>query len=211
MNELRTPTDIARERWDRMAVDYDRSIAFFERILFGGGREWACSQATGEVVEIAVGTGRNLAFYPDGLPLAGLDLSPQMLRLATERAHKLRRDISLQVGDAQRLPFADASFDTAVCTLALCSIPNDSAAVREVFRVLRPGGQFVLIEHVGSPNPFVRAAQWVADQFTVRLEGDHLLREPLVHLRGAGFEVESLERLKLGIVERVVARKPARD
>ena len=161
------------------------------------------------MLEIAVGTGRNLPIYPVGTAVTAIELSPEMLKIARERAREAGVAADLSDGDAQRLDFPDGSFDTVVCTLALCSIPDDSAAVGEAFHVLRPGGRFLLLEHVGSPNPVVRAVQWLLEQITMRLEGDNLTREPLRHLRKAGFEIETLERLKLGIVERVVARKPA--
>ena len=105
-------------------------------------------------------------------------------------------------------PFPDESFDTVVCTLSLCSIPNVRKAVHEVRRVLRAGGHFLFLEHVRSPVLAVRAVQRVWDVFSVRLEGDHMLREPLDYLRAEGFDVLKLERSKLGIVERGVARKP---
>jgi SAM-dependent methyltransferase len=192
-----------------MAAGYDRSIAVFERFLFGGGREWVCSRATGTTLEIAIGTGLNLPLYPRDVRLVGIELSPEMLKLARERAVALSRQVDLYEGDAERLPYPDAAFDSVVITLALCSIPDDAAAVREAHRVLRPGGRLLLLEHVASPKRWVWGGQWLLDHLTVRLEGDHLIREPVVHLRSAGFEIEELERLKLGIVERVAARKPA--
>jgi SAM-dependent methyltransferase len=192
-----------------MAAGYDRSIAVFERFLFGGGREWVCSRATGTTLEIAIGTGLNLPLYPRDVRLVGIELSPEMLKLARERAVELSRQVDLYEGDAERLPYPDAAFDSVVITLALCSIPDDAAAVREAHRVLRPGGRLLLLEHVASPKRWVWGGQWLLDHLTVRLEGDHLIREPVVHLRSAGFEIEELERLKLGIVERVAARKPA--
>ena len=200
---------MTRRRWDKMAAGYDRSIAVFERFLFGGGREWVCSRATGTTLEIAIGTGLNLPLYPRDVRLVGIELSPEMLKLARERAVELSRQVDLYEGDAERLPYPDAAFDSVVITLALCSIPDDAAAVREAHRVLRPGGRLLLLEHVASPKRWVWGGQWLLDHLTVRLEGDHLIREPVVHLRSAGFEIEELERLKLGIVERVAARKPA--
>jgi ubiquinone/menaquinone biosynthesis C-methylase UbiE len=114
----------------------------------------------------------------------------------------------LRLGDAEALDFPDASFDTVVCTFALCTIPDDRQAVAQARRVLKPGGRFVAIEHVGSPVGVVRAVERMLEPLTVRFEGDHLTREPLDHLLAEGFRIEQLSRSKWGIVERVLAVKP---
>lgn len=201
-------TERTRRIYERTAPRYDRQISFFERVLFGEGRRWVCSRAQGETLEIAFGTGRNLPFYPAGVTLTGIELSPAMTAIARARQAELGRAAHLMVGDAQELGFPDSSFDTAVSTLTLCTIPDPGRAVAEVFRVLRPGGRFVLLEHVRSPSTPVRLGQRLLEPLANRLEADHLLREPLEYLADAGFEVEELERLKWGIVERTVARKP---
>lgn len=195
--------------FDRVARVYDKRISFFERRLFEGGREWVCSRARGKTLEIAVGTGRNLGLYGAGVELTGIELSEEMLALARERAAKLGVAADLRRGDAQSLEFDDATFDTVTCTISLCSIPDDAAALREVRRVLRPGGRFVAMEHVRSPSLPVRAVQRMIDPLTVRFEGDHVAREPLDHLGREGFRLDELERLKWGVVERVSATKPS--
>ncbi len=197
-----------RRLWERVAPRYDRGMESVERLLLAGGRQWVCGQAKGDVLEVAVGTGRNLPFYPAGVRLTAIDLSPGMLELARRRAAALGLRADLREGDAQRLDFPDASFDTVVFTLALCSIPDDGRAVAEARRVLRPGGRLLLLEHVRSPRWFVHAAQRALNLLTVPLQGDHLVREPLEHLRREGFEVQRLERLKLGIVLRLAAQRP---
>lgn len=202
-------TERVRRLYDAAAGRYDRSIALFERLLFGGGREWVCSRASGEVLEIALGTGRNLSFYPEDVRLTGIELSPEMLEIARRRARELEREADLRSGDAQDLPFRDASFDTVVCTLGLCTIPDDRRAVTEAARVLRPGGYLLLLEHVRSPVLPVRALQILLNPLTMLLERDHLLRDPLRYVEAAGLTVERLERSKWGIVERLAARKPA--
>jgi ubiquinone/menaquinone biosynthesis C-methylase UbiE len=207
----RGPTEAVRGHYDKTASRYDRQIKFFERILFGDGRQWVCSQAEGDVLEIAAGTGRNLRYYPPRVRLTAIELSPEMLELARGAAAAAGRDADLRVGDAQALEFPDESFDTVVCTLSLCTIPDDRAAVTEAKRVLRPGGRFLLLEHVRSPVRAIRIGQRLLEPLMLRFEHDHLLREPLEHLRAEGFEVERLERSKLGIVERVAARKPRVD
>jgi ubiquinone/menaquinone biosynthesis C-methylase UbiE len=208
MRESEADTDLVREHYDKSAPRYNRQIAFFERILFGDGRHWVCSQSEGDVLEIAVGTGRNLRYYPDGVRLTGIELSPQMLELARREAAAVGRSADLRVGDAEALEFENESFDTVTCTLSLCTIPDDRGAVGEMWRVLRPGGRLLLMEHVRSPMRAVRIGQRALEPLMLRFEHDHLLREPLDHVRAAGFSVELLERSKAGIVERLAARKP---
>jgi len=196
-----------RRHYDRRAESYDRLIGLVEKAFFGDGRGWVCSRASGEILEIAVGTGRNLPFYPKDARLTGIELSPKMLAIARQRARELDIEADLRAGDAQNLPFPDASFDTVVATLALCTIPDDGRAVAEAARILRPGGRLLLLEHVRSPLLPVRLLQGILNPLSVLLEHDHLLREPLHHIEDAGLLVERLERLRWGIVERLVARK----
>ena len=199
----------ARQRrvWDKAAPSYDRQIAFFERIWFGGGREWLGERAHGRVLEIAVGTGRSLEHYPPGVSLSGIELSPAMLVRARDHAAVLGLDADLREGDAAALPFGDESFDTVVCSLALCSIPEPRRAIAEMHRVLAPGGQLLLLDHVRSTNPFLLAGQWLAEQVTGRLSGEYFTRRQLPLVEAAGFTVAEWERLKAGTIERVRAVK----
>jgi ubiquinone/menaquinone biosynthesis C-methylase UbiE len=202
-------TERVRGIMDKQAPTYDRSMARFDRIVFAGNREWVCSKAAGDVLEIAAGTARNLEYYPEDVRLTGVELSPEMAELGRQRAEKHGRQIDLQVGDAQALDFPDESFDTVVCTFGLCTIPDHRAAVREAKRVLRPGGRILLAEHVRSPNIVIRTIQRLINPLTLRFGGDNFLREPLEPLADEGFEVEEVRRLKAGFVELTAARKPA--
>jgi len=166
-------TERVRRVYEREASNYDRNVKLPERLLFAGGREWVCARAEGEVLEIAVGTGLNLPHYPDGVRLTGIEFVPAMLDIARRRAVELGRPVELGLGDAQALEFEDATFDTVVCTLSLCTIPNDRAAVAEVRRVLRPGGRFVLLEHVRSPVRAVRGVQRLLASAFVRFRAGH--------------------------------------
>lgn len=196
-----------RHRWDRYSCRYDRDIALLERLQFAGGREWVCDQATGDVLEVAVGTGRNFVHYPAGVRLTGIDLSPAMVEIARTRARERELDVDLREGDAQALPFADASFDTVVCTLGLCGVPDERKAIAEMHRVLRPTGAVLLLDHVGSHHAVVRFGQRLLERLTVAMIGDYQTRRPLPLLERAGFEVTRSERRKLGTVERVAAIK----
>jgi ubiquinone/menaquinone biosynthesis C-methylase UbiE len=201
-------TERLKRVWEREAPAYDRRMSFFERVLFGDGREWVCSRASGEVLEVAVGTGRNFPFYPEGVRLTAIDLSPAMLEIARKKTDELGLDADLREGNAQELPFADASFDTVVCTLSLCNISDDLRAIAEMKRVLRPGGRLLLLDHVRASSKVWLAVQRVLEPLSWRFSCDHLLRRPLEHVLAEGFEVEQRERYKAGIVERLSARKP---
>ena len=201
--------DRTRKYWDQFAAHYDRRIEHTERMLFPGGREWACAQATGDVLEIAVGTGRNLPYYRGVRSLTGIDLSPGMLAKARDRARTLGLDADLRAGNAEALEFGDATFDTVVCTISLCNIPDDRAAIREMYRVLKPGGRLVLLDHVASDRVWLRAGQWLLEQVTIRTNGDYQTRRPLPLVEAQGFVVSHSQRSRLGWVERLVAVKPA--
>lgn len=165
-------TERIRALYEKEAPKFDRSMGRWDRTLFAGNREWVCAQASGEVLEIAIGTARNLPFYPADVQLTGVELSPAMIEVARKKAEELGREIDLRLGDAEALEFANASFDTVICTYSLCTIPDDQAAVREAKRVLRPGGKFVLAEHVRSPMGIVMGVE--AD----RAVGGALRRRP---------------------------------
>jgi ubiquinone/menaquinone biosynthesis C-methylase UbiE len=207
-SRLPDETERVREIWERFAPRYDRQIRFFERLLFEGGREWVCGRARGDVLELGIGTGRNIPFYPGEVRLTGIDLSPATLEVARRRTEKVGRGADLRVGDAQSLDFEDGAFDTVVSTLTMCSVPDHHRALSEAARLLRPGGRLVMLEHVRSPVVAVRWGQRLLNPLSVRFVADHLLREPLDAIKGLGLEVVKLERLRWGIVERMLAVKP---
>jgi ubiquinone/menaquinone biosynthesis C-methylase UbiE len=197
--------------WEKSAPGYDKQIAFFERIWFGGGREWLGARAQGRVLEIAIGTGLNLPHYPAEATITGIELSPAMLAIARKRAADLGRDVDLHTGDAQVLPFPDAAFDTVVCALSLCTIPAPAIAIGEMRRVLVPGGRLLLLDHIASTWPPIRALQWLLERVTIRAAGEHFTRRQRPLVEAAGFEIVEVERLKAGSIERILARKPDTD
>jgi ubiquinone/menaquinone biosynthesis C-methylase UbiE len=188
---------------------YDKQIAFFERVQFTGGREWLAERARGRVLEVAVGTGRSLPFYGDDITLTGVELSSEMLAIARDRAAELSISADLRQGDAAHLPVDDASFDTVVCALSLCTIPDPARALAEMKRALVPGGRLLLLDHIGSSWPPVYALQWLAERLTIRLAGEHFTRRQLPLVKAAGFNIVETERLKVGTVERIHATTPA--
>jgi len=203
-----TPTARQRRVWDKSAPTYDKQIAFFERTWFGGGRHWLGERAHGRILEVAIGTGRNLPHYPADTTITGIELRPAMLAITRQRAADLDRNVDLHEGDAEHLPFDDASFDTVVCALSLCTIPDPNTAIGEMQRVLVPGGRLLLLDHIASTWPPISLAQWLLERLTIRTAGEHFTRRQLPLVKAAGFEIVTVERLKAGTIERIHARKP---
>ena len=151
--------------------------------------------ALGKVLEIGIGTGRNLSFYDRSRvrSLHGLDPAAQMHRKARRRARMAGLDVELLTLSAERIPAPDASFDTVVCTFTLCTIPDPLAALAQMRRVLKPTGQLLVCEHGRAPEP--RLARW-QDRLTPWWKplagGCHLNRDVAAMLRDGGFRATEL-------------------
>jgi ubiquinone/menaquinone biosynthesis C-methylase UbiE len=196
---------------ERVRRIYDRRTANGPASRGNANMRWLCCQAQGETLEVGIGRGRTLEFYPHGLPLTAIDLSEVALQVTRRRAAELGIHATLRQGDAAALPYPEDHFDTVVFCFVLCTIPDDRRAIAEAVRVLRPGGRLLLVEHVRSPNRLVRWLERALDPITVRRQADHLLREPHDHVQAEGLEIETLERSWFGIVERLAACKPEAD
>jgi ubiquinone/menaquinone biosynthesis C-methylase UbiE len=200
--------EVKRRLYAKEAPKYDRQADFAERWLFGiDHRGWACSKASGDTLEVAIGTGLNLPHYPPEVRLTGIDLSPDMLAVAEKRAKDMGLAIRLTEGDADLLPFADRSFDTVVCTYALCSVRDDARAISEMHRVLRPGGRMILVDHIRSSVPPIFWLQWLYEFIPRRTKGEYSTRRPSVNVKPGDFRMEARDRLRAGIIERLVAVK----
>ena len=179
----------------------------YDRLLLGDRRASICGRARGRTLELAIGTGLNLPWYRPDVELVGIDLSASMLTIAAARARELGLDVELKLGDAQDLDLPDGSFDTVVATLLLSTIPDPRRACAEAWRVLKPGGQLLLLDHVRSPMAPVRWIQWLFDPLASRLFHVHLQRDPLDYLHALGFRIERCVRARGGLVEEVLATK----
>jgi ubiquinone/menaquinone biosynthesis C-methylase UbiE len=200
--------DRKRRLYAKEARTYDREADFSERWFFGTEhRGWACSKATGDTLEVAIGTGLNLPHVPRNVRLTAVDLSPDMIALAVTRARDMGRTIRLTEGDAEHLPFADGSFDTVLCTYALCSVRDDARAISEMHRVLRPGGRLILVDHIRSSVPPIFWLQWMYEFIPRRTKGEYLTRRPSAHVMAGDFRLQARDRLRAGIIERLVAVK----
>ena len=199
-----TPVSDVGRRYDRIARFYDAFEAPMD--LLGGRRRRArtITGASGRTLEVGVGTGRNIDLYRPEVDLAGIDIAPQMLARAERRAHKLRRPVHLEVADVEDLPFPDARFDTVTATCVFCSVPDPVAGLREVARVIRPGGQVLLLEHVRPRNSVLG---WVFDRLSPlaqRLVGPAINRRTETNVQAAGLDIIDVDRQ--GIWRQIRAR-----
>jgi ubiquinone/menaquinone biosynthesis C-methylase UbiE len=199
--------DRFRTYWDGMAPSYDARIAWVERRFLATSRRWIAERVEGEVLEIAVGTGAMLPYYPSGTRLTGFEWSRPMLDVARRRADALGLAMDLRDGDAMALPADDASYDTVVSTFAMCCVPDHRVALAEAARVLRPGGRLLLADHVVSTSAPLRFAQRLLDRITVPGQNEHWTRRPHDHLGAVGFEVVESVRRTYGAIEQVHARR----
>jgi ubiquinone/menaquinone biosynthesis C-methylase UbiE len=178
------------------AAIYDHMLGKTERAGLGEHRRALLAGAKGDVLEIGGGTGANLEYYGDGVgTLTIVEPEKPMLRRLQSHIEQTRPQAKALRAPAEDLPFNDASFDMVVATLVLCTVDDVPRALRELHRVLRPGGKLLFIEHVRSDDPALAKKQDRMLPINVRVgHGCHPNRRTLDSIRDAGFEISSLER-----------------
>lgn len=198
-----------RRVYDERAATYDRSLGIVERVMLGPFRRAFGEELQGETLEVAVGSGLNLPSYTLKVTrAAGVDISTEMLERARERAMSLGLSIDLTRADAEALPFPDQSFDTVAISLALCTIPDPTAALKEMARVCRRDGRIVLLEHVRSTAAPLATLQRLLSPLNERAVGCHLDRATFQLVRSLRFEIVQARSRLWESVQLVVARPP---
>ncbi|MGW0476304.1 class I SAM-dependent methyltransferase [Streptomyces coeruleorubidus] len=160
-------------------------------------RKRLLSGLSGEVIEIGAGNGLNLPHYPGKVTrLLALEPEPRLRAAAERRARTVTVPVEVVDGRAEQLPAEDASFDAAVVCLTLCSVADPHAALGELYRVLRPGGQLRFFEHVRADSPAMRRVQRVVDAtvWPLLMGGCHTGRDTQSAITAAGFTLTTVDR-----------------
>jgi ubiquinone/menaquinone biosynthesis C-methylase UbiE len=158
------------------------------------------------VLEVGVGTGRNLPHYPLESRAVAVDLSPGMLRRAVKRAGRAGRQVDFVLADAQHLPFRDGAFDTVAATCLFCSVPDPVQGLRELRRVSRREGSTLLLEHVRARNPLLgKVMDWL-NPLSVRFQGVNINRDTVNNVKLAGFAIEREDSFMMSIVKMLRVR-----
>jgi ubiquinone/menaquinone biosynthesis C-methylase UbiE len=197
----------AATKYNRIAPIYELLELPLELSYFRKWRKDALLGLSGKVLEVGIGTGRNLDYYPKDCSVIGIDNSKGMLENAREKA-KGMMNITFLLMDAENLGFPDNTFDYVVMTFVLCTISNTLKALKEIRRVLKPSGELIALEHMHSSNPFNARLEDLINPFMIFLLGDHLTRHTVKDIEDAGFTIQEVKNLAFKDVFRKIRAKP---
>lgn len=201
-----TAQEIAR-KYDHFARWYDAVEGVPDLLGVRMLRRKLLARASGKILEVAAGTGKNFRFYPPASDLTAVDFSAAMLDRARRRAGRLGLKAKLFLADAEALPFPGRSFDTVVSTLTTCTFPDPLAALAEMGRVCRPDGCILLLDHGRSDRAWLARWQDRRDEPHAKQFGCHWNRDSLQLARQAGLKIIEAHRTFFGIFH-VIEAKP---
>ncbi len=193
---------------------WDFSATFYDLLAWGPERRWAprkrelFARMQGRVLFVAVGTGQDIRFFPQGRDITGIDISPRMLAKAKARAARYHGTLELRVMDIHALEFPEHSFDQVVTSCTFCSVPDPVAGLAALRRVLKPGGGLLMFEHTGSRVfPF----NLMLDVMTLLWKpiGPEMNRDTVGNVKQAGFQIREVNNIYLDVVKTVIAAAPA--
>jgi ubiquinone/menaquinone biosynthesis C-methylase UbiE len=205
---MTTDKNLTRNRYDRIAFLYDLMDAPLEHLRFASWRPMIRDRIKGgRALEVGVGTGKNMEYYPDGIEITAFDLSPRMLKRAQKRAGRLGLNVSLLEMDTQSLAFPDNFFDTVFATFVFCSVPDPVQGFRELHRVCKPRGKLLLLEHVRPGNELFGKLFDAFNPLFVRMMGANINRRTSENIKKAGWYIQKEQHLSSDVVRLIEAGK----
>jgi ubiquinone/menaquinone biosynthesis C-methylase UbiE len=209
-DEQGTARAVTKRKWDLASRSFDL-LAFADERRLGPHKRRLFTKIRGATMMVAAGTGNDFRFFPPGHHIDAIDISPKMLERAAKKAAAYPGTIELREMDVCELAFADASFDTIVTVCTFCSVPRPVVGLRELHRVLRPGGQLLMFEHVRSKIGPLGIYLDLVTPWTRRYYGPDLNRDTVGNVERAGFGIRREENVYLDIIKIIEATKePAR-
>ena len=188
----------SKDKYNRLAKFYDLHSKIAERIWFKRWRKRFIPPLKGRILEVGIGTGKNLDFYGKGAKVIGIDFSEKMLQIAKEKLVKSgKKNILLKQMDAENLKFKDNSFDYVVTTCVFCSVPDPIKGLKEIRRVLKPTGRLIMIEHVLSKNPIIALIEHINNPLTKFFMGVNINRNTRQNIIQAGMKIAEDRNLAL--------------
>jgi ubiquinone/menaquinone biosynthesis C-methylase UbiE len=182
---------------------------FIEKNLFSKWRKLLWDQVRGKnILEIGVGTGKNIPYYPSDIKISAIDLSENMLEKAIRQADDLSRKVDFQQMDVESLTFSDNFFDTALATFVFCSVPDPVNGLKELGRVVKPGGDIWLLEHVRVNRPIIGTLMDLFNPIIVRMMGANINRQTVENVEIAGLKIIRVTDLQ-GKLVRLIQATPA--
>ena len=195
-------------KYSRIAKLYDLFEWPIETVLFKKLRKEAVSYAYGHVLEVGVGTGKNLPYYNKIVDLTAIDFSPGMLEVAkVKKTEVYPKALNLYEMDVQDLKFKDDTFDTVISTFVFCTVPDPTAGLKEVYRVSKPKGKVIFLEHMKSKYLVLNIILYLMNIVSKRVLGTSMLRETQKNIEQAGFTIISAENKLFDIVRLIIATK----
>ncbi len=193
-------------KWDRASRTYDWMTWGDER-RFGEAKTRLFRKMKGHCLMVAAGTGHDFGYFPPGLSITAIDISPQMIERARPRATAYPGALDLRVMDVQALEFADETFDTVATACTFCSVPDPVRGLRELYRCLKPGGTLLMFEHVRSRFGPIAVLQDLLTPITRRM-GPDMNRDTVANMLRAGFELSREQNVYVDVVKAIEARRP---
>jgi ubiquinone/menaquinone biosynthesis C-methylase UbiE len=199
-------TERVRSKYERISPFYDFMESILEQLAFSRWRKKVFSYVQGEdILEVGVGTGKNLDFYPPGKKITAIDFSPRMLGKARNKARRKGLSVDLVTMDVQNLRFAAQTFDTIIATFVFCSVPDPVQGLREIKRVCKKNGKIILLEHVRPRGALGGKIFDLFNPLTVKLMGVNINRNTVANVKKAGLNIIKEKNLFLDIVKLIVS------